>query len=93
MGTHDYVYYKSEEFPFTRFTDDYVSSNHKVVRACGKRGGGFIFDTHTIHRGVISGVEERLAVILEFHPKGKCNGVAAGLGLPCPSGDQRILHH
>ena len=40
----------TQEFPFSRFRDEYVAREYKIVKGCGKRGGGFVFDTHTVHK-------------------------------------------
>ena len=44
----------SQWSPFTimiiRFRDDYVRQSWNTTRGCGSRGGGFIFDTHSIHK-------------------------------------------
>jgi len=69
-----------------------VTENYNLTSGCGKAGGGFLFDTHTIHRGTTEGSQERLTVIVEFHNPRKCAVLdAAGFGLPCPSGDQFLI--
>ena len=72
----------------SRYDDSYVQSNFEVVNMTGPRGGGFIFDTNSIHRGVLDGNQARTVVVLEFHGHGK---LPAGLGKihssrNCPSG-------
>ena len=55
----------------------------------GKEGGGFVFDTNSLHRGKVEGVRPRTAVILEFHQHhkaGRARGLAGGkVDNPCPS--------
>lgn len=101
LGTHNLLYYRTDSLHATRFRDNYVrgyghrtgnnGSDHgfDIALGCGKRGGGFIFDTHTVHKGTPEGTIPRTTVILEFHNQLKCAAVRAlGLPLPCPSGDQ-----
>ena len=94
-GTHKMTYFKTDSFPASRFNDDYVTDTFDVHVACGPRGGGFLFDTHTIHKGTPEGSQDRLTVIAEFHNANKCpTAHALGLQLPCPSGDQwPLLRH
>jgi len=93
LGTHNLVYFATDSFPVSRFRDDYVRRSWNTTRGCGSRGGGFIFDTHSIHKGTPFGAQARSVLILEFHPAGKC-AVARRLklGLPCPSGDQYVVN-
>jgi len=87
-GTQNLLYYKSENYPVTRFTDNFVESNYEIIRGCGKRGGGFLFDTNTIHKGTVEGDRERTVVIAEYHHIAKCAYTKEfKLGLPCPGGD------
>ena len=92
VGTHNLVYYRTETLPSSRFTDKFVQEKYQIVEGCGKKGGGFIFDTHTIHRGTPEGSDPRTTLIMEYHNSNKCPLVRElGLGLPCPSGDQFII--
>ncbi|KAL1523537.1 hypothetical protein AB1Y20_018474 [Prymnesium parvum] len=92
-GTHNLLYYRTEEFPHTRFTDSFIEAEYNVTLGCGKRGGGFIFDTHTVHKGTPEGTLPRTTVIIEAHNSLKCPAVRAmGLPIPCPSGDQYRLN-
>uniref|UniRef100_A0A6U3TEL4 SRCR domain-containing protein n=2 Tax=Ditylum brightwellii TaxID=49249 RepID=A0A6U3TEL4_9STRA len=87
-GTNNVLYYRTEAYPSTRFDDDYVQSNYKIIQACGKKGGGFLFDTHTLHKGTVEGKDERTVVIAEYHNVAKCSfSHESGFGLPCPGGD------
>jgi hypothetical protein len=87
-GSQNLLYYKTEDYPVTRFADDYVERNYEIVRGCGRRGGGFLFDTHTIHKGTVQGDRERTVVIAEYHHIAKCAySKEHKLGIPCPAGD------
>ena len=86
----------------------FITDNYEVIEGCGKKGGGFIFDTHSIHRAGIDlksggggGVEvnrndnaqTRMTLIAEYHSVIKCYlNDEYDLGLPCPSGDQYIVN-
>ena len=39
----------------SRFDDDWVARNYEVVNMGGPKGGGFVFDTNALHRGVVEG--------------------------------------
>ena len=91
-GTHDLHYFRTDSFYASRFEDGYVRENYDVIRACGPRGGGVLFDTHSVHRAAPGGPEERVAIVAEYHAAGKCAALDVfGLGLPCPSGDQYLV--
>lgn len=88
VGTQNILYYKSEDYPVTRFAGDHVEKNYEIVKGCGKRGGGFLFDTHTIHKGTVRGDRERTVIIAEYHHIAKCAySKEYKLGIPCPGGD------
>jgi hypothetical protein len=73
----------------SRFSNEYVRDHYEVAKLCGAKGGGFVVDTHTLHRGAVEGSLARTVVVGEYHAAGKCAAMdALGLGLPCPSGDQ-----
>ena len=92
QNTNNILFYKTESFPHSRFNDDWVRSNYNITKACGKKGGGFLFDTHTIHKGTEFGALERTTVIIEFHNTVKCPFVTENnFGLPCPSGDSFMV--
>ena len=77
-------------FIFLRFDNDFIKDNFEVSRICGKKGSGYIFDTHALHKGTIEGSNDRITIIIEFHPKNKVKFVLNNqFQLPCPSGDQR----
>ena len=87
-GTQNILYYKTENYPSTRFNDDFVDSKYEIKKGCGKKGGGFLFDTHTIHKGSLQGDQERIVVIAEYHNIARCDySHQFNLGLPCPAGD------
>jgi hypothetical protein len=87
-GSQNILFYKSEDYPVTRFSDDYVEKNYEIIKGCGKRGGGFLFDTHTLHKGTVQGDRERTVVIAEYHHVAKCAySKEYSLGIPCPGGD------
>lgn len=88
VGSHKLHYYKTEDYPMTRFTNDCVEQNFEIRKGCGKRGGGFLFDTHTLHKGTVEGDRERTVVIAEYHHIAKCAYTKKhNLGIPCPGGD------
>eukprot|EP00041_Stephanoeca_diplocostata_P024147 m.604636 g.604636 ORF g.604636 m.604636 type:complete len:586 (-) comp22461_c0_seq6:1241-2998(-) len=92
-GTHNLAYYRTEEFPMSRYSDEYIAREYPIQKGCGKRGGGFVFDTHTVHKGTPYGRNTRTTVIAEFHNSLKCPIVRAmQMALPCPSGDQFMVH-
>ena len=86
-GTHEAFYYASilgkSWGRASKFSSDYISRNFQIASMTGPAGGGFIFDTNSLHRGVAKGVSGRRVVILEFHPHGKV-GFMQHIG-PCPS--------
>lgn len=51
----------------------------------GKAGGGFVFDTNSLHRGLAEGNFSRTVVILEFHAHGKIPRLSLFDNIPCPS--------
>jgi len=67
-----------------------VRSQHRVETLVGAGGGGFVFDTNSMHRGLDIGSANRTVVILEFHALGKVPalqrlGDRDLAGVPCPS--------
>ena len=93
LASQNTEYYRTEEFPTSRYRDDYIAAEYTVAKGCGKRGGGFLFDTHMIHKGTPEGSKARTTVIAEYHNSYKCPAVKAlGLPIPCPSGDQHMLY-
>lgn len=58
----------------------------------GRAGGGFIFDTNTLHKGEVMGTHDRNTIIYEFHGIKKmedhgnpANAKVPGWLPPCPS--------
>ena len=92
VGSHLLNYYRTDAMGASRFADDYVRKNYEVAKLCGAKGGGFVVDTHTLHRGAVEGSLARTVIVGEYHSVGKCAAMdALGLGLPCPSGDQFLV--
>ena len=86
VGSHNTHWYSHHISHETRYSDDYVRREYKVASMKGPKGGGFIFDTNSLHRGVVKGTKERLVVILEFNPKYKSvNLNKLQAAFPCPS--------
>jgi len=91
-GSHDLLHYSIEDFTHSRYTDQFVRSAYPVVSLAGKMGGGFIFDTNAIHKGVPEGMLNRTTVVLEYHRSAKCPVIQnLELPIPCPSGDQHLV--
>ena len=92
VGSHLLNYYRTDAMGASRFADAYVRENYEVAKLCGAKGGGFVVDTHTLHRGAVEGSLPRTVVVGEYHAAGKCAAMdALKLGLPCPSGDQFLV--
>jgi hypothetical protein len=72
-GTANTVYYYlAEPWALTsRYNDSYVQSHFDAIDMTGPAGGGFVFDTNSLHRGLVIGNRPRKTVILEFHGHGK----------------------
>lgn len=62
----------------------FVESKYNIATITGKRGGGFIFDSNSLHRATPTGSAERLVAFLEFHVHGKIPQLN-GRGVPCPN--------
>ena len=88
-GSHDtfyYTYAAEGGFGLSRFNQTWVSENYKVVAMKGNRGGGFVFDTNALHRGLPDGDFSRDTIILEYHGYSKVPTLkAAQHDGPCPS--------
>ncbi|KAL1515630.1 hypothetical protein AB1Y20_002248 [Prymnesium parvum] len=85
--TNKLWYYMHEDVRTSRIDARYVYSNFNVTPMVGPAGGGFVFDTNMLHRGMHEGSQSRTTLVLEFHRHGKI-GVLSKLGvrsLPCPS--------
>ena len=92
LGSHLLNYYRTDAMGASRFADAYVRQNYEVAKLCGSKGGGFVVDTHTLHRGAVEGSLPRTVIVGEYHSIGKCAAMdALKLGLPCPSGDQFLV--
>lgn len=91
-GSHDLLHYSIEDFKHSRYTDKFVRSAYPIVSLAGKMGGGFIFDTNAIHKGVPEGMLNRTTIVLEYHRSAKCPVIQRlELPIPCPSGDQHLV--
>ena len=55
----------------------------------GRRYGGFIFDTNTIHKIELEGSGARHVVTLEWHPHGKILPLST-YDNPCPSRRRKV---
>ena len=85
----------------SRFSDEWVERNYEIVSMGGPKGGGFVFDTNALHRGVTRGDTPRSVLILEFNDAAKDAELAAAAAtfrskhptkaFPCPSGAQHVL--
>ena len=78
-GTHNTLYYSHHVTGESRFADEFVRANYDVVAMKGRKGGGFVFDTNALHRGVTRGLKDRNVLILRFHSKSReATGVKKG---------------
>ena len=68
----------------SRYSESWVQSRYRVMPMTGAKGGGFLFDTNSLHKGEIHGHKSRLTVILEFHGHGKVHQLHKHNN-PCPS--------
>lgn len=72
--SHRLAYFTDSNDKYARFSDRWVKQTYgdRIVPMHGPKGGGFIFDTNSVHRGDIDGVHSsRDVVILEFDEKVK----------------------
>jgi len=91
-GSQTIAYYNYKIPGTNRFDNSFVRSRFAQPQAMkGKRGGGFIFDTNSVHRGNIETKrqEDRDVVILDFTAAGagfgcREGGFAAELSIPYP---------
>ena len=65
-ASHRTHYYDYKDLLQSRFADSYVEENYAVTALTGPRGGGFLFDTNTIHRGESAGKRSRTVIIADF---------------------------
>ncbi len=100
-GSHRTLYWSYHDMGESRFSDEWVARNYDIVNMGGPKGGGFVFDTNALHRGVISGNTPRSVLILEFNDAAKDADLARVSSIfrskhptkafPCPSGAQHAL--
>jgi len=88
-GSHRMSYFaQGSSYHYSRFNPSYVHAHHRVVPMLGRAGGGFVFDTNSLHRVMHEGNATRTAVVLEFHKHDKIRRLKAipmFRGAPCPS--------
>jgi hypothetical protein len=65
-ASHRTHYYDYKDLLQSRFADSYVEENYAVTALTGPRGGGFLFDTATIHKGKAAGKRSRTVIIADF---------------------------
>ena len=100
-GSHRTLYWSYHDMGESRFSDDWVARNYDIVSMGGPKGGGFVFDTNALHRGVLKGDAPRSVLILEFNDAAKDADLARAAAtfrskhptkaFPCPSGAQHVL--
>ena len=91
--SHNLLYY-SYGNPWqliSRYSEEWVQSQYQVVPMTGAAGGGFLFDTNSLHKGEVLGRRGRVTVILEFHGHGKVHQMKQHNN-PCPSGGKHKEH-
>lgn len=86
VGSNNFWWYWFQEpGRLTRHpSDHYMKCKFDIAALTGKRGGGFIFDSNSLHRAKPTGTAERLIAFAEFHVHGKLP-MLAGKRLPCPN--------
>jgi hypothetical protein len=65
-ASHRTHYYDYKDLLQSRFADSYVEENYAVTALTGPRGGGFLFNTNTIHKGKAAGKRSRTVIIADF---------------------------
>ena len=100
-GSHNTLYWSYHDMGESRFSDVWVERNYEIVSMGGQKGGGFVFDTNALHRGVARGDTPRSVLILEFNNAAKDAELADAAAtfrskhptkaFPCPSGAQHVL--
>ena len=100
-GSHRTLYWSYHDMGESRFDDEWVARNYDIVSMGGPKGGGFVFDTNALHRGVTRGDTPRSVLILEFNNAAKDAELAHAAStfrskhptkaFPCPSGAQHVL--
>lgn len=78
-GTHDTFYWsyagygkKGEGLRYSRFSEQFVAKSYDVHTMTGPRGGGFVFDTNTVHKGEVRGSKPRDVLMIELSLAAKC---------------------
>ena len=72
----------------SRIAADYVKGRYRISPMLGQAGGGFLFDTNTLHRGMHEGNLTRTTLVLEFHKHDKIarlKAIPSFREAPCPS--------
>jgi len=78
------AYYWYGSAAASRFDDAFIQSSFVVEKLLSPRGGGFLFDTNTIHRGRVDGPHlQRDAVVVEIANSHKLRERIPAEG-PCP---------
>merc|ERR1712039_39703 len=54
-GSQNTAFYRYGSLGGVRFVDSYVEKQYPVTKILGRRGGGFIFDTNSVHKGHVEG--------------------------------------
>jgi len=84
-GSHNLWYFLYQYTDTSRFNPNYVQAHYHITPMVGQAGGGFIFDTNTIHTRDPEGSNQtRTTVTLEFHAHAKIPALTDFSG-PCPS--------
>mmetsp|Transcript_5688 Transcript_5688/g.14550 ORF Transcript_5688/g.14550 Transcript_5688/m.14550 type:complete len:554 (-) Transcript_5688:208-1869(-) len=92
-GSHRSVWYSEVSVIDSRFSHKWIEENYEPVPMSGPRGGGFLFDTNSLHQGKLVGANARSVVIVEIDRPGRCNALTKPVApaklpftTPCPSG-------
>mmetsp|Transcript_8138 Transcript_8138/g.18164 ORF Transcript_8138/g.18164 Transcript_8138/m.18164 type:complete len:442 (-) Transcript_8138:229-1554(-) len=81
-----YYSYPAGHWRYTRFSTPYVQGEYEVVPMLGPRGGGFMFDTNSVHRGNVDGKHlRRDVIIIDIESKEKMQRNT--MGKTCPDQD------
>eukprot|EP00913_Durusdinium_trenchii_P000510 g466.t1 len=83
-GSQSLAYYWYGPAHMSRFDDASVEASFSIEKILSRRGGGFLFDTNTIHRAKVEGPGQlRDAVIVELANAHKMHAGIPAQG-PCP---------
>ena len=79
-GSHELLQWSVEGYEHSRYYDATVRSEFTVAAIGGGAGGGFIFDTNTIHRAVPEGLLGRTVIVRQdvVHTGGRLNRPGVG---------------